>query len=78
MRDVDLKPGVLSIAADGAHLRARLIVVGQGNARPDELVAALTGEPIPRTRVLRERLLLADGSAAEIPLLSDASAVLGA
>ena len=78
VRDVDLKPGVLSIVAEGPVLKARLIVVGQGNARPDELVAALSGQAVPRTRVLRERLLMPDGTTAEIASVAGERAVLGA
>ena len=56
-KSVDLRPGILALSADGPLLSATLRVIGEGNARPDELVAVLLGRTIPRTRVTRERLV---------------------
>jgi len=69
-KDIDLRPGILALSIEGLVVRAVVRVVGESNARPDELMSVLLERSVPRSRVTRVRLLVDDGGSVQDPLAS--------
>ncbi|MEM7244500.1 MAG: TIGR03960 family B12-binding radical SAM protein [Acidobacteriota bacterium] len=56
-KTVNLRPGIFSLEADGPLLRAEVLLLGEGNVRPIELVEAVLGRKVTGARFVREQLL---------------------